>query len=238
MCINNTRWKLHVPSFNQYCMETYELYISEYGWYPLPATSHKVLFHAGEIQQRLDLPMGAYNEGAQETTHRMRKEIRRGPTRKNCPENTMTDTFNRCLDLSDPVIATEVVRRASIYRMTDAQALAELPEEAQDLLEIPGRTRRRRVPPQTQARNLRAGRPRRDGRSARAGLQPEVQPAIENVVEGQLNQIEPDRESSNGNNDVEEMPIEDDDPYNFTDENDDHEYDYEYVSDHEVMDEN
>ena len=137
ICINNTRWKLKVKPFQDYCMATFRYYIASFHWYKLPASVHKILFHSHQIQQRLELPVGVYSEGAQETTHRQCKDIKIDSTRKNSPLNTKTDLMNRRLDNSDPIIATKIISRCAEYRKTDEEALAALPAEARRLLEIP-----------------------------------------------------------------------------------------------------
>ena len=109
----------------------------EYRWYKLSPSIHKVLFHAADIQERLELPVGAYGEGAQETTHSDVKDIRIDSTRKNDRVNTNTDMLHRRLDNSDPIIASKIVERCTGFRKSDEEAVKDLPQHARNLLEIP-----------------------------------------------------------------------------------------------------
>ena len=124
-------------TFRDYCLATFRYYIRRFQWYNLPASVHKILFHSHEIQERVELPVGVYSEGAQETTHRHCKDIKIDSTRKNSHLNTRTDMMNRRLDNSDPIIASKIVERCAEFRKTDEEALAALPVEARRLLEIP-----------------------------------------------------------------------------------------------------
>ena len=182
------------------------------------------------MQERLDLPMGCYNEGALEMTHRMRKEYRDRCSRQNSHLNKNTDVFNRCLDVSDPVLADKIVKRASKYRQTIEQALASLPIEAQNLLEIPGGPEHPRQ--QTTDNNpVHLHAPNNERRNARAGVEAEEMAvlAINNEQQIAGADLAPEPGFMLGAEEEDEEVIYDDiEP----------EYDYDYRSDDEPMEEN
>lgn len=130
ICINSTEFRLHFDRFRAFALETYRLYVQEYGWFIMSPSVHKVLIHAAEIQQNLDMPMGAASEGGGELLHRLRKEARLHATRKDSRLHNMQDLFNRCLDISDPLISSKAEKMLNKFRNRE-----ELPAEARALLD-------------------------------------------------------------------------------------------------------
>lgn len=104
-CINSGH-KINLEKFESYINETREIYIKLYGWYPMPVTLHKILFHGVAIIESCILPIGQYSEEAQEARNKHNKQFRENYTRKTSRIDTNTDLLNRLLITSDPFIAS------------------------------------------------------------------------------------------------------------------------------------
>ena len=74
------------------------------------------------------------NEGGSECFHRIRKHIRLHSTRKTSRVDHMNDMFYRCMDLTDPVIATSILKLSSFR---EKEHDVGMPPEVARLLEIP-----------------------------------------------------------------------------------------------------
>jgi hypothetical protein len=58
--------EININSFGTYCHETAQLYVSEYFWYYMPASVHKVLVHGANIIEHAVLQIGQLSEESQE----------------------------------------------------------------------------------------------------------------------------------------------------------------------------
>ena len=96
---------IDVGKYQQYAMETAQLYVSLYPWYKMPASLHKILVHGADIIGGLELPIGAYSEEAQEARNKHNRQYRLRHARKTSREDTITDQFGYLLLTSDPVIS-------------------------------------------------------------------------------------------------------------------------------------
>ena len=135
ICINNTRFKLKGPDFQEYCRETFDIFQRRYPWFKISPSIHKIYVHAHEIQEQIPFPPGATGEGGAETKHKKRKYRREHNTRKTDRKSQMTDMLLRELDASDPVVAKKILERTARFRKTDQEAFDELPDEARRLLD-------------------------------------------------------------------------------------------------------
>lgn len=97
---------IDVPTFERYALETAHLYKKHYGWYYMPPSVHKVLFHGGDIIGSLNLPIGLYSEEAQEARNKDFKRIRLNNTRKMSRLQTNEDILHGLLLSSDPYITS------------------------------------------------------------------------------------------------------------------------------------
>ena len=163
-CINNTHYKLDPEKFDDYCKKTFTFYKKHYGWFNISPSVHKYLTHSVEIQQRVLLPLGVLSEGAAEHAHRIRKLIRLGFTRKTSRLHTMTDLFNRCLDLSDPLLSSWYARQKKLF-IKHEKAVEKLPAEACALLVIDEQPRRPTTSPNPDNAALTTAPTRRSGRT-------------------------------------------------------------------------
>lgn len=99
-----SRKPVDTVKFDEYAIETLRHYNTEYDWYHLPTTVHKVLLHGSQIMEFFDLPVGYYSEEAQEARNKDFKRIRECNTRKTSRNDTNEDIIHGLLVSSDPVI--------------------------------------------------------------------------------------------------------------------------------------
>ncbi|XP_011872388.1 PREDICTED: uncharacterized protein LOC105564550 [Vollenhovia emeryi] len=100
------KFPLNANLFEEYCRSTAEIYVSEYKWYPMPPTVHKILMHSGQIIRNSAFPLGMLGEEASEARNKNYKNFREFHSRKHSRIANLTDMFNRALDSSDPVLST------------------------------------------------------------------------------------------------------------------------------------
>lgn len=60
-------FNVKVKSFEKYCHETAQLFVSKYKWYNMSTTVHKVLIHGPNIIEASIMPIGQLSEEAQES---------------------------------------------------------------------------------------------------------------------------------------------------------------------------
>lgn len=92
--------------FRAFCLETAEIFVSNYEWYNMPATVHAILVHGAEIMINMPLPAGMYGEEGLEACNKFIKSNRTFHSRRDSRLHTMTDMFHRRMDASDPLIST------------------------------------------------------------------------------------------------------------------------------------
>nr|XP_012152960.1 PREDICTED: uncharacterized protein LOC105664170 [Megachile rotundata] len=92
--------------FQQYAMATFNLYLSEYNWFYMPSSLHKILLHGADIMQSAGLPIGMFSEEAIEARNKDFRNIRRDHTRKFSRLETLTDLFQTLLYTSDILISS------------------------------------------------------------------------------------------------------------------------------------
>lgn len=137
ICINTTHYDLKRREFKKYCEDTRNLFLDLYPWYPITPTLHKVLEHAADCEEEIGLRLGVVSEGGAENQHRIRKLIRRFRARKTSRKDNLTDVLNRCLILSDPVLATKYSPHLEEFRAARREHHSkQIPEAAQNLLKI------------------------------------------------------------------------------------------------------
>ena len=67
---------IDATDFGKLCRETAELYITNYSWYPMSATVHKLLIHSEEIIKSTVLPLGMMAEEGAESRNKINKQDR------------------------------------------------------------------------------------------------------------------------------------------------------------------
>ncbi|XP_071580928.1 uncharacterized protein [Temnothorax nylanderi] len=116
---------IDVDNYKKYALETAKMFVSEYPWYNMPTTVHKLLIHGPQIIASALLPIGQLSEEAREACKDVKK-YREGFSRKCSREKTMEDVLNWLLVSSDPYISS--------LRKLPKKKLKELSPEAIQLL--------------------------------------------------------------------------------------------------------
>lgn len=98
--------EINYELFDIYATETAQFFISNYNWFNMPVSVHKILVHGSDIIKFAMVPIGQLSEEAQEARHKEIKKYRECNTRKNSRLNTMQDLLNNLLLSSDPVISS------------------------------------------------------------------------------------------------------------------------------------
>lgn len=118
--------EIDAVKFDQYALETAQLYVDLYSWYFMPPTVHKVLMHGGDIITSSFLPIGRYSEEAQEANNKVFRNARSHNSRWSSQCNNNEDIIHYLLVSSDPLIS-------SLRLKTDKQD-NELSDDAKKLL--------------------------------------------------------------------------------------------------------
>lgn len=124
--------KIHAEKFGEYAAETANLYVKLYGWYYMPASVHKILFHGAKIIEFFVLiPIGILSEEAQESRNKDVKHYREFNTRKCSRINTNEDLIHKLLISSDPYISNlrQKPKKTKLMIDPDAKNLLILSEE-------------------------------------------------------------------------------------------------------------
>lgn len=100
----NSEEKIDVAMFDEYCRATATCYVSNYPWYPMTPTVHKVLVHGAKIIAKHSLPIGMLSEEAQEAQNKVYRSLRLHHSRKMSRLATNEDVMNMMLAASDPLI--------------------------------------------------------------------------------------------------------------------------------------
>lgn len=98
---------INAEKFGSYAMETARIYVSNYAWYYMPSSVHKILIHGENIIKHFAvLPIGQLSEDAQESRNKEYKKFRLHHARKCSRSATNEDVFHTLLYTSDPYITS------------------------------------------------------------------------------------------------------------------------------------
>lgn len=81
--------------FNELCIKTYKLFVSQYGWYNMPATIHKILIHSKDVITVLPLSPGTFSEEVAESNNKYYRFNRLHHARKTSRKDNLKDVFCR-----------------------------------------------------------------------------------------------------------------------------------------------
>lgn len=95
---------INIGKFESFAYETAQLFVTEYKWYYMPASVHKVLLHGSSVIKVSLLPIGQLSEEAQEARNKDIKKIREFNTRKCSRQATNEDLVHSLLVSSDPFV--------------------------------------------------------------------------------------------------------------------------------------
>lgn len=91
--------------FGEYAQQTANLFVSEYMWYNMPSTVHKILVHGQKIIENAIFPIGALSEEAQECRNKDYKRYRSMHSRRFSRIATNEDIIHMMLLSSDPYLS-------------------------------------------------------------------------------------------------------------------------------------
>ena len=123
----NVNYEIDPVKFNEYALETADLYITLYPWYYMPKSMHQILIHGGQVISTMLVPIGLLSEEAQETRNKDNKYFRVHHTRKSNRISGNEDLIHNLLLSSDPIIS-------SLRRKKKSHRMSALPPEVISLL--------------------------------------------------------------------------------------------------------
>ncbi|KAG5680627.1 hypothetical protein PVAND_010121 [Polypedilum vanderplanki] len=102
----NCKEEIDVIKLHELCQQTIQLFEEGglYNWTKISPTVHKILFHSKEIIMMLPLSSGYFSEEGSEAKNKLLKKFRLSYARKSSVKVSLSDTFNRNMDASDPII--------------------------------------------------------------------------------------------------------------------------------------
>lgn len=98
--------KIDSEKFEEYALQTAHILVDQYGWYPMPASVHKILVHGAKVISSFLVPIGQLTEEALESRNKDIRNYREDHTRKFSRVQTNTDLIHRLLETSDPLITS------------------------------------------------------------------------------------------------------------------------------------
>ena len=122
-------YEIDTIKFKVFCITALKLYISNYSWYYMSQSVHKILVHGHAIIERQFLPIGIMSEDALEARNKDFKNFWEHFSRKTSRKDTNQDLINRLLVSSDPVITS--LRK---LKLNNNQSLHKFPSEVLELL--------------------------------------------------------------------------------------------------------
>ena len=98
---------IYAESFGRYAVEIARIYVTNYGWYYMPSSVHKILIHGENIIKHFAvLSIGQLSEDAQESPNKDYKKFPLYHARKCSRSDTNEDVFHTLLYTSDPYITS------------------------------------------------------------------------------------------------------------------------------------
>ena len=73
LCSLSSQEAVDPDQFQAYCRETAKLYVSQYAWYPMPASCYKILVHGHQAMREKPVPVGLLSEECQEVSNKVVK---------------------------------------------------------------------------------------------------------------------------------------------------------------------
>lgn len=130
-------YAVNVEAFRIYAWETAKIFVSEYPWFYMPQSVHKILIHGADIIEKVSLPIGMMSEEALEARNKDFRSYRLNHTRKDSRLHTMEDLLHALLVSSDPFI-TSKSKSTSKYSKKHIQIDDEVKQLLLNMNDIPG----------------------------------------------------------------------------------------------------
>lgn len=102
----SSEFEIDAERLRVYCTETAQIFFSNYEWYCMSATLHKILVHSHQIIEASLLPLGCLGENASEARNKFYKKDRIGHARRDTRIHNLLDIYHRAMDTSDPYISS------------------------------------------------------------------------------------------------------------------------------------
>ena len=103
----NSGYAIDPIKFNEYCLTTFENYVSLYPWFYMPQSIHRLLIHSKDALEALGgLTLGETSEECQESRNKDHLFAREHCTRKMSRTFTNEDQMHYMMVTSDPVISS------------------------------------------------------------------------------------------------------------------------------------
>ena len=102
----NVSYEIDHVKFNEYALETANLFVALYPWYYMPKSMHQILIHGGQVISTMLMPIGLLSEEAQEARNKDNKYFRIHHTRKTSRISGNEDLIHNLLLSSDPIISS------------------------------------------------------------------------------------------------------------------------------------
>ncbi len=99
-----SKHQINSEKFGEFCTETLDIYLTDAGWYNLSPTLHKIFIHGKDIIKACPVPLGWTSEEGSESNNKFVRRFLSNHTRKTSQIDTLTDLFNRLLEVSDPCL--------------------------------------------------------------------------------------------------------------------------------------
>lgn len=97
---------INCEAIKVYCEDTYKMCISEYGWYKMSPTVHKLLIHGSDIINYFNVPFGWLSEEHQEGNNKIFRKQRLEHCRMRRRISSNEDIMNNWMVLSDVLISS------------------------------------------------------------------------------------------------------------------------------------
>lgn len=130
-------YAVNVEAFRIYAWETAKIFVSEYPWFYMPQSVHKILIHGADIIEKVSLPIGMMSEEALEARNKDFRSYRLNHTRKDSRLHTMEDLLHALLVSSDPFI-TSKSKSTSKYSKKHIQIDDEVKQLLLNMNDLPG----------------------------------------------------------------------------------------------------
>ena len=122
--------KINIIELQTLIDETRRIYVTNYLWYNMSVTMHKLLIHGIDIISNMLVPIGQLSEEALEARHKEIRYLREHHTRKNSRINTNKDLFQVLLINSDPHVSKYRANHIKLKKKKDSDIIKYLIDDS------------------------------------------------------------------------------------------------------------
>jgi len=99
-------YAINIDSIRKYALQTAKMFVSEYPWYYMPTSVHRILLQGADVIECVPLPIGMMSEEALEARNKDFRKFRLKHCRKTSRTHIMEDLMNSLHISSDPLITS------------------------------------------------------------------------------------------------------------------------------------